>query len=389
MQTRPSALPSTPDTYTLTINTTGSGSVAKSPDQSTYIYGDVVTLTATPAAGYAFAGWSGGLSGTANPATITMTGNKTVTAAFTQIQYTLSANNDGHGTVTLNPTAEPITRTQQSHFRPAQFRISVFSAWSGANAGDVVETGGVYTIQMNGNKSVTANFSLIPVITVTSPNGGQNWLAGSSHVITWTSVNASGTVHIEYSTNNGTAWTDIETSTTNNGSYAWTIPNAPSVNCLVRVSDTDGNPTDMSNAVFAIVNTLDQHFIPVWLNNGFDHMNFYTVTAKIDDIDLQPGDEIGIFDGTACVGVGIISQVLDGDDIFLRIKASRDDEETPEVDGFTEGHTASFRIWDASEEKEFSSVEITYETDQFGELYDNIFDSQRYLLVSYQRSFSR
>jgi len=41
-----------------------------------------VTLTATPATGWAFSGWSGDLSGSANPATITIDANKIVTATF-------------------------------------------------------------------------------------------------------------------------------------------------------------------------------------------------------------------------------------------------------------------------------------------------------------------
>jgi hypothetical protein len=59
----------TEDAYTLTINTVGSGSVGKDPDQATYHYGDVVTLTATADPGWTFTGWSGDLSGSANPET--------------------------------------------------------------------------------------------------------------------------------------------------------------------------------------------------------------------------------------------------------------------------------------------------------------------------------
>ena len=49
---------------------------------SSYASGTSVTLTATPASGYSFTGWLGDLTGTTNPAIITMTGNKTVTASF-------------------------------------------------------------------------------------------------------------------------------------------------------------------------------------------------------------------------------------------------------------------------------------------------------------------
>ena len=52
----------------------------------------------------------------------------------------------------------------------------------------------------------------------------------------------------------------------------------------------------------AIANiTKAQHFIPVWTGNGVDHMNFYALSATLDDIDLQPGDEIAVFDGDYCV----------------------------------------------------------------------------------------
>lgn len=74
---------STPVQYTLTTNTVGSGSVALNPPGGAYDAGTVVTLTATGSTGWAFAGWSGDLSGSVNPTTITMNGNKTVTATFT------------------------------------------------------------------------------------------------------------------------------------------------------------------------------------------------------------------------------------------------------------------------------------------------------------------
>ncbi len=58
------------------------GLVIRSPDAASYTTGATITLTATPATGYAFTGWSGDLSGTTNPATITMDTDKTVTASF-------------------------------------------------------------------------------------------------------------------------------------------------------------------------------------------------------------------------------------------------------------------------------------------------------------------
>jgi hypothetical protein len=62
--------------------------------------------------------------------------------------------------------------------------------------------------------------SLIPkTITITSPNGGENWIVGSNQIITWTSSGTVGNVRIEYSTNNGASWSTVIGSTANDGSH--------------------------------------------------------------------------------------------------------------------------------------------------------------------------
>ena len=76
--------PPEPSTYTLTTNVNGEGSVAKSPNESDYEPGTEVTLTATPATGMVFTGWSGDATGKANPLKVTMDQNRTVSALFTQ-----------------------------------------------------------------------------------------------------------------------------------------------------------------------------------------------------------------------------------------------------------------------------------------------------------------
>ena len=69
-------------TYSLTINTVGSGSVAKSPNQSSYSLGASVQLTATPLAGWVFSSWSGDLTGSTNPGTVIIDTDPSVTATF-------------------------------------------------------------------------------------------------------------------------------------------------------------------------------------------------------------------------------------------------------------------------------------------------------------------
>jgi hypothetical protein len=100
-------------------------------------------------------------------------------------------------------------------------------------------------------------FSIVPAgtptITVTSPNGGENFGIGVPQDITWKSTGTIDNVCIEYSINNGSSWTKIVGTTPNDWAYTWIVPNTPSSQCLVRISDAaDGDPVDVSNSVFNI-----------------------------------------------------------------------------------------------------------------------------------------
>ncbi len=73
-----------PANYTLTVAVGGSGSGTTSPAPGNYSYqaGSAATIAATPAQGSLFSGWGGASSGSANPLTIAMDGNKALTAYF-------------------------------------------------------------------------------------------------------------------------------------------------------------------------------------------------------------------------------------------------------------------------------------------------------------------
>lgn len=73
-----------PAAYTLNV-TAVNGVVEKNPDNPTYNNGDSVVLTATANPGYEFTSWSGDATGTNNPLTVFMDGNKNITANFTLI----------------------------------------------------------------------------------------------------------------------------------------------------------------------------------------------------------------------------------------------------------------------------------------------------------------
>ncbi len=91
-------------------------------------------------------------------------------------------------------------------------------------------------------------------LTIVAPNGGENWLVGSTQIIRWTSTGVITHVKLSYSTDNGMQWKVITPSTPNDGNFAWIIPNDPSTLCRVKVEDAkDGHPADQSDLPFAIV----------------------------------------------------------------------------------------------------------------------------------------
>ncbi|MBN2367173.1 MAG: hypothetical protein JXL67_13475, partial [Calditrichaeota bacterium] len=94
-------------------------------------------------------------------------------------------------------------------------------------------------------------------IFVFEPNGGEDWKVGSQHTIQWLTTDGPSRVNIEYSTNGGANWafiaTNIVSPVNGNAQYNWTIPDEPSQDCFVKVSDAvDGDPFDTNDAPFTI-----------------------------------------------------------------------------------------------------------------------------------------
>jgi hypothetical protein len=84
----------TQDEYTLTLNKVGEGTVTADVAGS-YHYGTEVEVTAMPAPGWSFRSWSANVNG----GKVTITGNTTVTATFTQDEYLLNVTVAGNGTI--------------------------------------------------------------------------------------------------------------------------------------------------------------------------------------------------------------------------------------------------------------------------------------------------
>jgi M6 family metalloprotease-like protein len=183
--------------YTLTAAKSGkgSGTVTSAPAgiacgsdcTEPYPRGTVVTLTASPTQGSVFTGWSGGGCSGTGTCTVTMNGDRTVTAAFTPAySLTVTRQGGGSGTVASDPagincgtecsfsyiTGLKVTLTAT----PAQ--NSVFSGWTGCDNA----TGNTCTVTMVTNKFVYASFdpvSNLLTLSVTKSGSGEGKVASS------------------------------------------------------------------------------------------------------------------------------------------------------------------------------------------------------------------
>jgi hypothetical protein len=141
---------------------------------ATFNPGQSVTLTATPAGSFIFLGWGGACGGTGTTCTLTMNGDKTVSASF-GAPPRLTVQPPSNGTVSGGGINCPGTCT--ATFRPGQSVTLTaransgfsFLGWGGSCGG----TGTTCTLTMNGDKNVSARFGARPKLTVEEPNGGR------------------------------------------------------------------------------------------------------------------------------------------------------------------------------------------------------------------------
>jgi hypothetical protein len=89
-------------------------------------------------------------------------------------------------------------------------------------------------------------------ITVTSPNGGESYVALNQLTVTWSNTaNVSGIYTLQYASD-GSSYSTVASNLTGNA-YVWNIPNSPGSAHRFRVIDSNNNcKTDASNAGFII-----------------------------------------------------------------------------------------------------------------------------------------
>ena len=154
--------------YPLTLNIEGEGEVLEeivnSGRTTDYNSGTTVKLTAVPAEGWVFVGWTGDIGDiepTENPIQLSIIESKTVTATFEKKKYPLTVNIDGEGEV-LEEIVNSGRTTDYDSGTTVKLTAQpedewLFTGWSG-DIGDIDPTENPIQLSIIESKTVTATF---------------------------------------------------------------------------------------------------------------------------------------------------------------------------------------------------------------------------------------
>ena len=160
--------------YTLTtsVSPSGGGTISPScPTGCSYSSGSQVTLTATPASGYRFSGFSGSVGSSSNPLTVTLNSSMSVTANFTPV-LTTTVSPSGDGTVSPScPSGCSYSSGSQVTITATPVSGYQFSGFTGT----VNSSSNPLTVTVTSGTTETANFTPVAtnyqLTTSVSPSG--------------------------------------------------------------------------------------------------------------------------------------------------------------------------------------------------------------------------
>jgi len=166
-----------PATYTVNFAAGANGSITGTASQTVAENGDCTAVTAVPAQGYQFDGWTGDFVGTANPLTVTnVTKNMNVTANFSVIPgvtYTVNFAAGANGSITGTASQTVAENGDCTAVTAVPAQGYQFDGWTG----DFVGTANPLTVSnVTKNMNITANFSVIPDITPDGDGNGDRYV---------------------------------------------------------------------------------------------------------------------------------------------------------------------------------------------------------------------
>lgn len=176
--------------FDLTVNIDGGGSVAQEivVDKTTeYQFGTTVLLTAQADFGWEFARWEGAVESTDSQVTVLIDSDKTITAVFTRLDFSLTVNIQGNGTVSQQ--VMPASTTQYPFETVIQLTANPDNNWQFNNwTGDVIGADSQILVTLDNNKTVNAIFG--PALTITTSSATN--ITQNSVTVGGTFINQSG-----------------------------------------------------------------------------------------------------------------------------------------------------------------------------------------------------
>jgi hypothetical protein len=245
------------DNHTITVSAGANGSITP----GTMLVADgaepVYTITANPGYHVSDVLVDGGSVGPVSSYTFDpVHASYTISATFAINTYTITVSAGANGTITpgTGSVTYNATPTYTIAANPGCYIANVLV--DGVSKGAVSS----YTFDpVHANHTISATFATdsTPRITVTSPDGGENWAPGSTHNITWTYSNVPTWVRIELY-KGGTLVKTIAPfwprGAAGSGSYSWVIPpgQATGSDYRIKIVSTSKPVFDTSNADFSI-----------------------------------------------------------------------------------------------------------------------------------------
>lgn len=140
-------------------------------------------------------------------------------------------------------------------------------------------------------------------LSLLQPNGGEALLVGDEFEIRWQRAGTAAPVTLAYTTDaeaDEPSWVTIATDVADEGSYIWTVPDAASSHCLVRVRDPAAGIDDRSDAVFSISAPQAIRYVDDDAEAGGDGSSWASAFRHPEDAlaVAEAGDQLWIAAGT-------------------------------------------------------------------------------------------